>query len=33
LIDTLKINTGGKLGAFRVLDMTDARMIYEIAAK
>jgi len=33
LIDTLKINTGGQLGAFRVLDMTDARSIYEIAAK
>lgn len=33
LIDTLKINSGGKLGAFRSLDMTDARAIYEIAAK
>jgi len=33
LIDTLKINSGGQLGAFRRLDMTDARAIYEIAAK
>ena len=33
LIDTLKINSGGQLGAFRPLDMTDARAIYEIAAK
>jgi len=33
LIDTLKINSGGRLGAFRRLDMTDARAIYEIAAK
>jgi len=33
LISTLKINSGGKLGAFRQLDMTDARAIYEIAAK
>ena len=31
LIETLKINTGGRLGAFRPLDMTDARAIYEIA--
>jgi len=33
LINTLRINTGGQFGAFRKLDMTDARMIYEIAAK
>ena len=33
LINTLKINSGGQLGAFRRLDMTDARAIYEIAAK
>ena len=33
LIHTLKINSGGQLGAFRRLDMTDARAIYEIAAK
>jgi alcohol dehydrogenase YqhD (iron-dependent ADH family) len=33
LIETLKINTGGQFGAFRRLDMTDARTIYEIAAK
>jgi len=33
LIATLKINTGGQFGAFRRLDMTDARSIYEIAAK
>jgi len=33
LIDTLKINSGGQLGNFRKLDMNDARMIYEIAAK
>lgn len=33
LIATLKINTGGKLGAFRQLDMEDCRAIYEIAAK
>ena len=32
LIDTLKINTGGQFGAFRKLDMADARAIYEIAA-
>jgi alcohol dehydrogenase YqhD (iron-dependent ADH family) len=31
LIETLKINTGGHLGAFRRLDMRDARAIYEIA--
>ena len=33
LIETLKINTGGQFGAFRPLDMKDARAIYEIAAK
>jgi len=33
LIKTLKINTGGQLGEFHKLDMTDARIIYEIAAK
>ncbi|MCL1932793.1 MAG: iron-containing alcohol dehydrogenase [Candidatus Azobacteroides sp.] len=33
LIHTLRINTGGQFGAFRKLDMTDARAIYEIAAK
>jgi alcohol dehydrogenase YqhD (iron-dependent ADH family) len=33
LIETLKINSKGKLGAFRSLDMEDARRIYEIAAK
>jgi len=33
LIDTLKINSGGQLGAFRRLDMADARAIYEIAVK
>ncbi|BAG83521.1 iron-containing alcohol dehydrogenase [Candidatus Azobacteroides pseudotrichonymphae] len=33
LIDTLKINTKGKLGNFLLLDMNDARAIYEIAAK
>lgn len=33
LIDTLKINTGGKLGGFRVLDMEDARQIYLLAAR
>jgi alcohol dehydrogenase YqhD (iron-dependent ADH family) len=33
LIETLKINSGGQLGNFRKLDMNDARMIYEIAAK
>jgi len=33
LIDTLKINTGGKLGAFRELDMEDARQIYLLAAR
>ena len=33
LISTLKINTGGQFGAFCKLDMTDARAIYEIAAK
>ena len=33
LIDTLKINSGGQLGAFRQLDMKDARAIYEIAVK
>jgi alcohol dehydrogenase YqhD (iron-dependent ADH family) len=33
LINTLKINTGGQFGAFRRLDTTDARAIYEIAAK
>jgi alcohol dehydrogenase YqhD (iron-dependent ADH family) len=32
LIKTLKINSGGKLGNFRKLDMDDARMIYKIAA-
>jgi alcohol dehydrogenase YqhD (iron-dependent ADH family) len=31
LIETLRINTGGHLGAFRRLDMRDARAIYEIA--
>lgn len=33
LIDTLKINTGGSFGAFRKLDMEDARQIYLIAAE
>jgi len=33
LLDTLKINTGGKFGAFRELDMEDARQIYLLAAK
>jgi alcohol dehydrogenase YqhD (iron-dependent ADH family) len=33
LIETLKINSGGQLGAFRKLDMNDARAIYEIAAR
>ncbi len=33
LIDTLKINTGGKFGAFRELDMEDARQIYLLACK
>jgi alcohol dehydrogenase YqhD (iron-dependent ADH family) len=33
LIETLAINSGGKLGAFRQLDMDDARAIYEIAAR
>ncbi|MDR0507812.1 MAG: iron-containing alcohol dehydrogenase [Dysgonamonadaceae bacterium] len=33
LISTLQINSGGTLGNFRKLDMTDARAIYEIAAK
>jgi alcohol dehydrogenase YqhD (iron-dependent ADH family) len=33
LIETLKINSGGKLGAFYPLNMEDARAIYEIAAK
>ena len=33
LIHTLKINTGGQFGAFRKLDMNDAREIYEIAAR
>jgi alcohol dehydrogenase YqhD (iron-dependent ADH family) len=33
LINTLKINTGGQLGAFCKLNMTAARIIYEIAAK
>jgi alcohol dehydrogenase YqhD (iron-dependent ADH family) len=32
LITTLKINSGGQLGAFYRLNMTDARAIYEIAA-
>ena len=33
LVNTLKINSGGQLGAFRKLDMKDAYAIYEIAAK
>ena len=33
LIETLKINTGGNLGAFRRLDMIDAEQIYKIAAQ
>jgi alcohol dehydrogenase YqhD (iron-dependent ADH family) len=33
LIETLQINSGGRLGAFRPLDMKDAEAIYEIAAK
>ncbi|MDR3219582.1 MAG: iron-containing alcohol dehydrogenase [Dysgonamonadaceae bacterium] len=33
LIATLKINSGDQFGAFRKLDMRDARTIYEIAAK
>jgi alcohol dehydrogenase YqhD (iron-dependent ADH family) len=33
LIDVLKINSGGQLGAFVQLDMDDCRKIYEIAAK
>jgi alcohol dehydrogenase YqhD (iron-dependent ADH family) len=33
LIETLKINSGGKLGAFYPLNMEDARAIYEIATK
>jgi alcohol dehydrogenase YqhD (iron-dependent ADH family) len=33
LIETLKINSKGKLGAFCPLNMEDARRIYEIAAK
>ena len=33
LVHTLRINSGGQLGAFRRLDMADARAIYEIAAK
>ena len=33
LIDTLKINTGGRFGTFRQLDMTDARAIYDIATR
>ena len=33
LMDTLKINSGGKLGYFLPLDMDDCRKIYEIAAK
>ena len=33
LIETLKINTGGNLGAFRKLDMIDAEQIYRIAAQ
>jgi alcohol dehydrogenase YqhD (iron-dependent ADH family) len=32
LIETLKINSGGELGAFRRLNMKDARAIYEMAA-
>ena len=33
LTDMLKINTGGKVGAFRELDMEDARQIYLLASK
>jgi len=33
LVDTLRINTRGKLGAFRKLDMEDARQVYLLAAK
>ena len=33
LIRTLRINKGEQFGEFRKLDMTDARAIYEIAAK
>ena len=33
LIDTLRINSGGKLGMFRELSMEDCRKIYEIAAR
>jgi alcohol dehydrogenase YqhD (iron-dependent ADH family) len=33
LLATLKINSGDRFGAFRKLDMRDARTIYEIAAK
>ena len=33
LINTLRINTGGKFGAFRELDMEDARQIYLLATK
>ena len=31
LVKTLNINTGGSLGAFKKLDMDDARKIYELA--
>ena len=33
LVDTLRINSGGNLGAFRKLDMDDCRAIFEIAAR
>ena len=33
LVDMLKINTGGEVGAFRTLDMEDARQIYLLASK
>lgn len=33
LIDTLTINSGGKIGRFRELNMDDCRTIYEIAAR
>ena len=32
-METLKINSGGRLGFFKRLDMEDCRKIYEIAAK
>jgi alcohol dehydrogenase YqhD (iron-dependent ADH family) len=33
LVDTLRINQGETIGGFRLLDMDDARTIYQIASE